>query len=221
MSSLLSLSVHVITDMTSRRLDADLLVDGNPNELLIPAVERAIIQKLDPNFSDRIAGIEWDDPEYPERLIMIIPEGMTLGATAEYFGDEATSVPATIRLTDGGYGGDGDVGYLIDLVNFALTGAGWVTLTLAAQRRIVKARYAKYRHLAKDWNDSGRVSRELHEAVCSKPSWSRTDFDRTFGLNSNRGPELLRNRGYQRHDYEWGEYWERTTDNDAPYSAIG
>lgn len=196
-----------------RTVSGDVTVEGDSDELFVTATARAIREQLAPDYSGRPAVIWWKDPNYPELLSMVIPRGMTMAAAQEYFGDEADATPPTVGVNEGGYGGDADAAnYIIELVRGGFEVGGYVTATLAAQRLAMKVRYGHARQLAKDWNDGDYVSPELRSVVQAKSIWQRRDFDKVFGLDSSRGPLLLRTLGFQRYDMDWGEEWHRMHD---------
>lgn len=213
MAERISINTHVATGMSQRPVAGDVTAIGDPHERFEVVLRRAVRAELDPEFTDRLVGIRWQDPDYPEQLMMLFPQEMTMAAVAEYFGPEIEASPPTIQVDDGGYGGDTIPEYVIELINTGIQLGGYVGASLAVQRSAVKAVYAKTRRLAKDWNDSGRISPELRESVLREPRWRRKAFDQTFGLDAARGPELLRDLGYSRREYEWGEYWERSLDD--------
>lgn len=185
-------------------------VSGLSDESFIKAVERSERDSVgqDAKLWD-LCGVEWDDPDYPVRLHQIAPEGLSMAQAQEFFGDESTAWPPTIRVTEGGYGGGGEVLlYVIELARTGLEIGGAVGATLAAQRAIMRVHFGKVRRLAKEWNDTSNVSQELADAVYNGSPWQRSDFDKTFALGDSRGPELLRRLGFERQTYPWGgEEW--------------
>lgn len=213
MPSLVSVRVNVSTEFATHRAHGAVVVTGSPDEEFQVALTRAVREQLNPEFDGHLVGVHWEDPDYPEWLIGVIPDGMTMAAVREYFGDVADQEPPTIGVSDGGFGGDGPIAYGIELVRSGVEIAGYVAATLAVQRALVRARYGRLRKLARDWNDSDYISSELREAVMAQPVWERGRFDRTFGLDTVRGPLLLRTLGYSRRDYDWGQVWERSLDD--------
>lgn len=193
----------------------ELQVSGLENDLFIPGIEKAVVGQVGERILPlHLFGITWSDPDYPEGLQQIAGN-LTFGQILEYFGAEVEAQPPTIHVDDGGYGGDATyIPYFIQLGHDLLDVGGAVSMTLAAQRALVAVRYGGFRQLAKDWNDSGVVSADLRDAVFNRGSWERREFDRTFALDGARGPELRRELGYQRRDYDWGEMWTRRFDDD-------
>lgn len=188
----------------------NLRVAGLEDELFIPAVEREV-QRSESNGVARVSlcGLVWNDPEFPERLHQIAPQGLTFANLLEYFGEEVDVWPPSINVDDGGYGGGADyIPYVIELTRTGFELAGMASSVLAAQRLLVRMRYSRFRQLAKDWNDTGVVSDELRRAVMAEALWRRTDFDKTFALGAARGPELLRSLEFEKIvDPYSGEVW--------------
>ena len=200
----------------SSTLTGDVTVRGDSDELFLRAVARAVREQLDAHYSGQPAAIWWADPDYPEGLSMLVPEGTTMGAAREYFGEESDATPPTIHVNEGGIGGDSDTAtYIIQLMQTGFAIAGYVSSTLAVQRAAVKVRYGRARQLAKDWNDGDHISPELREVVLAKWIWPRKQFDKVFGLDAYRGPLLLRTLGYERIDMEWGEEWHKKLDDEG------
>lgn len=194
-------------------LSGDIVVEGTTNDLFVVATARAVREQLSPDYDGQPAAVWWTDPDFPEHLLMIVPEGMTLGVAREYFGDEADQYPPTIGVNEGGLGGDSDAAnYIIELVRNSFEIAGYVSAALSVQRAAVRAKYGNARRLAKDWNDGDHIAPELRDVVLAKWIWSRRHFDKVFGLGPSRGPLLLRTLGYERHDMDWGEEWHRTVE---------
>lgn len=150
-------------------------------------------------------GVRWTDPEYPAFLMQDGTE-LTFGQVRDFFGDEIDADPPTIAVDDGGYGGDEGLWfqYGIEIVRGGFEAAGAVATILGAQRQLARLRFAEYRRLAKQWNDTGTISTELSDLVYNHGTWDRPDFDRAFNLGDLRGPDLLRALGYERREDDWG-----------------
>lgn len=208
--------INVSFSTMSGALSGDIVVEGAAKEMFVVATARAVRHQLSDDYRGQPAAVWWADPDFPERLLMIVPEGLTMAAANEYFGDEVTKQPPSIGVNEGGLGGDSDAAtYIIELIRSGFEIAGYVSATLAVQRAAVKARYGRARQLAKDWNDGDYIGPELRDVVLAKWIWSRRDFDKVFGLGPSRGPLLLRSLGYQRYDMDWGEEWHRTSTQDG------
>jgi hypothetical protein len=164
-------------------------------------------------------GIRWTDPDYPAFLMQDGTE-LTFAQVRDFFGTEIDADPPTITVDDGGYGGDEGLWFefSIEIIKGAMEVAGVVGAALGAQRQLARLRFADYRRLAKDWNDGGVISSELRDFVYNHGNWDRTDFDRAFNLGDSRGPQLLRDLGYERRQDEWGnESWWRDADRYDDY----
>ena len=192
-----------------RASSGEIVVSGTADESFLNAVERSIRQQLAGEPVLPIAGIEWSDPESDERLMQIITDDLTVGHVAAYFESEIEKRPATITLSEAGYGGDFDPGYIIEIGLQVAGAVSVVRSTLLVQRAAIRLRNRKRRGYAKEWNDTGRIPEDLKDDVLNKGSWPRRDFDLTYGLGNVRGPELLRILGFQQKFYESFEMWER------------
>lgn len=192
----------------------DMLVSGEEADNFLDAIKARIVKEQGSEVlrDFGLYGIRWTDPEYPAFLMQDGTE-LTFGQVRDFFGDEIEADPPTITVDDGGYGGDEGLWfqYAIEILRGGFEIAGAVATILGAQRQLARLRFAEYRRLAKQWNDTGTISTELSDLVYNHGNWERPDFDRAFNLGDSRGPELLRALGYERREDDWGNeswWWE-------------
>jgi len=198
--------------------EATILVSGEPSDNFLDSINSNVIadQGSEVLRDYGLYGIRWTDPDYPA-LLMQDGTQLTFAQIRDFFGDEIDAEPPTITVDDGGYGGDESLWfeYAIVIIRGVAEAVGVVSTTLGAQRQLARVKFASYRRLAKEWNDTGVISTELQDLVYNHGNWDRNDFDRAFNLGDARGPQLLRDLGYERRRDEWGnESWWRDVNRD-------
>jgi hypothetical protein len=143
------------------------------------------------------------DPELPYEHQVTIDPGVSLGAVAQWIGDE------TLHLDNGGRGGGGEPGAtLLELINAGMWVGGVGTYTYAAYRAALRVKFAEHAREAQAWDDADAISPRLEQLVKAERWWIRRDFDRAFRLDRHRGSLLLRQLGYRQMSTGASEFWE-------------
>lgn len=184
--------------------DQDVRIDGDPND----SVKELLIEMLSARgtpFSNDWLFLSW--PHGAHRTEVTLDASVTLGQLHRMFGPDLLSDPPVLRVDDGGRGGGGSWLDALDVANAVMNVTGYVAAASAASRAAKTLRYRKPRELARDWEDTDKVSLGLERYVKANDHWPRKLFDSTFGLSRHRGSQLLRELGYVRVKSGFREVW--------------